>query len=84
MNYYTDSPMFCSMGAIATEEVNGWPKNVKAPSAIPYNPDHCMPKEMSLDDIEQLKKAWVAAVRRALKAGFDGMVSFTPHSSPCD
>jgi len=26
---------------------------------------------MTLEDIENLKKAWVAATRRALKAGFD-------------
>ena len=30
-----------------------------------------MPKEMTLADIEELKKAWVSAVRRAIKAGFD-------------
>jgi 2,4-dienoyl-CoA reductase-like NADH-dependent reductase (Old Yellow Enzyme family) len=60
-----------SKGAVATEDVGGWPNNVKAPSAIPYNEDHAMPKEMSLGDIEEFKKAWVAAVRRALKAGFD-------------
>lgn len=60
-----------SMGAVATEEVNGWPNNVKAPSAIPYNDDHCSPSELSLDDIEDLKKAWLAAVKRAVKAGFD-------------
>ena len=58
-------------GAVATEDVNGWPNDVMAPSAIPYNVDHAMPKEMTLDDIAALKKAWVAAVRRALRAGFD-------------
>jgi 2,4-dienoyl-CoA reductase-like NADH-dependent reductase (Old Yellow Enzyme family) len=60
-----------SAGALATEDVNGWPNNVKAPSAIPYNEDHATPIEMTLKDIEELKKAWVAAVRRSLEAGFD-------------
>jgi len=60
-----------SMGAIATEEVGGWPSAVKAPSAIPYNDEHAMPIALTLDDIEELKKAWVAAVKRAVKAGFD-------------
>jgi len=29
------------------------------------------PKALSLSDIEDLKKAWVAAVKRSLEAGFD-------------
>lgn len=60
-----------SYGSVATEDVNGWPDNVKGPSPSPYNQDHAMPKEMTLDDIVQLKKAWLAGVRRAVKAGFD-------------
>jgi 2,4-dienoyl-CoA reductase-like NADH-dependent reductase (Old Yellow Enzyme family) len=60
-----------SMGALATKDVNGWPDQVLGPSAIPYNGDHAMPKEMTLQDIEDLKKSWVAGVRRAIKAGFD-------------
>jgi 2,4-dienoyl-CoA reductase-like NADH-dependent reductase (Old Yellow Enzyme family) len=60
-----------SFGALATDDVGGWPDNVFGPSAIPYNPDHAQPKEMSIDDIETLKKAWVAAVKRAVEAGFD-------------
>jgi len=58
-------------GAVATEDVNGWPDNVLAPSAIPYNKDHAQPKAMTLDDIEDLKKAWVEGVKRAVRAGFD-------------
>lgn len=60
-----------AMGAVATEDVNGWPDNVLAPSAIPYNADHATPKAFTLQQIEDLKTAWVAAVRRSLKAGFD-------------
>lgn len=60
-----------SAGALATEDVNGWPDNVYGPSAIPYNEDHAMPKAMTESDIEELKKAWVAAVKRAVSAGFD-------------
>jgi 2,4-dienoyl-CoA reductase-like NADH-dependent reductase (Old Yellow Enzyme family) len=59
------------MDVLATEEVGGWPSNVKGPSAVPYNKEHATPKELSLDDIEELKKAWGAAVKRAVKAGFD-------------
>ncbi|KAI9747281.1 MAG: hypothetical protein M1835_002155 [Candelina submexicana] len=60
-----------SPGAVATEHVNGWPDNVYAPSAIPYNERHATPKEMTKQDIKNVKDAWVAAVKRALAAGFD-------------
>ncbi|KAG9233018.1 putative mannose-1-phosphate guanyltransferase [Amylocarpus encephaloides] len=60
-----------SFGAVATPEINGWPDNVKAPSAIPYNEDHCTPTALTLDEIEDLKKKWAEGVKRAVKAGFD-------------
>lgn len=47
---------------MADEHVNRWPDKVYGPSAIPYNEKHAMPKEMTKDDIEHLKKAWVASV----------------------
>lgn len=57
--------------AIATDNNNGWPNNVKAPSAIAYNEDHCQPSALTLEEIEDLKTAWGAGVRRAVAAGFD-------------
>ncbi|ORY17505.1 hypothetical protein BCR34DRAFT_596975 [Clohesyomyces aquaticus] len=60
-----------SAGDIAGPELNGWPDNVYAPSAIPYNERHCKPKAMTKKDIENFKQAFKAAVERAIKAGFD-------------
>ncbi|KAI9672962.1 MAG: hypothetical protein M1817_003126 [Caeruleum heppii] len=60
-----------SRAEVATEQVNGWPDNVYGPSAIPFNENHAMPKEMSKSDIEHFKASWSAAVRRALTVGFD-------------
>ncbi|KAK4693456.1 hypothetical protein P7C71_g3950, partial [Lecanoromycetidae sp. Uapishka_2] len=60
-----------SAGDIATEDVNGWPDNCYAPSAVAYSEKLPQPKEMTKDDIEGLKKAWVASVKRALVCGFD-------------
>ncbi|KAI9807460.1 MAG: hypothetical protein M1833_000205 [Piccolia ochrophora] len=60
-----------SRGAMAVEAANGWPDNVYAPSAVAYNEKHAMPHAMSKADIRDLKKSWVAAVQRALRAGFD-------------
>jgi len=36
--------------------------NVYAPSAIPWNDKHASPKEMSLDDIENLKVRLIMAI----------------------
>ncbi|KAF2092014.1 NADH-dependent flavin oxidoreductase-like protein [Saccharata proteae CBS 121410] len=60
-----------SSGDVAGKELNGWPDNVYAPSAIAYNEKHAKPKEMSLDDIQNFKTAFLNAIRRALTCGFD-------------
>ena len=51
--------------------MHGWPENVKGPSSIPHKTGDFVPKEMSLQDIQELKEAWAAGVKRALQAGFD-------------
>jgi 2,4-dienoyl-CoA reductase-like NADH-dependent reductase (Old Yellow Enzyme family) len=60
-----------SMGDTAVEEVGGWPDGVKAPSALAFNDKFPQPKAMTKQDIEEFKSAFVAAVKRALEAGFD-------------
>lgn len=60
-----------SKGETATKEVNGWPDDVYAPSAIAYNDMLPHPKAMSKNDIEDFKKAWVAGLKRAIACGFD-------------
>ncbi|SLM39941.1 fmn-linked oxidoreductase [Lasallia pustulata] len=60
-----------SSGDLATEDVNGWPEHVYGPSPIPWNDKHAKPIEMTKSDIENFKTAWVAALKRALTAGFD-------------
>lgn len=57
--------------AIAEEGEGGWPGEVKAPSAIPFDEHHCVPSAMTLEDTEEFEMAWVAALKRARKAGFD-------------
>ena len=54
-----------SPGAIATKEVNGWPDDTWGPSAIRYSDKLPLPKEMTTDDIENVKKAFLASVKRA-------------------
>jgi 2,4-dienoyl-CoA reductase-like NADH-dependent reductase (Old Yellow Enzyme family) len=68
-----------SKGAIAGKDLNGWPDNVYAPSAIAFNNDHCQPKEMTLEDIENFKTAFKQAIERALKIGFDTIEIHNAH-----
>lgn len=65
---------------IATEgEAQGWPENVWAPSAIPYEDGFPTPKAMTLEDIEEFKAAWKAAVKRADEAGVDVVEIHSAH-----
>ncbi|KAF2719217.1 NADH:flavin oxidoreductase/NADH oxidase [Polychaeton citri CBS 116435] len=68
-----------SSGAVASEELNGWPDNVVAPSAIPWNENFATPKALTLEQIEELKQAWAAAIRRAIAAGFDAIEIHSAH-----
>lgn len=68
-----------SSGAVAGKELNGWPDEVYGPSAIQWNENHAQVKEMSLQDIEDFKAAYAAAVKRALAAGFDAIEIHNAH-----
>jgi 2,4-dienoyl-CoA reductase-like NADH-dependent reductase (Old Yellow Enzyme family) len=46
----------------------GW--QTVAPSALPFQDGHPVPKEMTVDDIRRTQDAFVAAARRAVGAGF--------------
>ena len=60
-----------SGGHVADEHVNGWPQNVYGPSPISYDENHAKVKEMTKEDINYFKNAWVVSLKRALAAGFD-------------
>ncbi|KAK3613455.1 NADH-dependent flavin oxidoreductase [Elasticomyces elasticus] len=60
-----------SGGEVAGKDLGGWPDHVCGPSAIPWNDQHAQPKEMSLGDIADFKKAFNDSDKRAVKAGFD-------------
>lgn len=51
------------------DEENGW--EVIAPSAIAFSPAMQTPREMTLNDIDQIQQVFVDAALRALKAGFE-------------
>ena len=47
------------------------PWETVGPSAVPGAPGGIVPKAMSVEEIEELKRDWRAATRRALAAGFE-------------
>lgn len=56
---------------LATEEVGGWPNDVWGPSPVPFHPNYAVPKELSVEGIQQIVKDFASAAVRAVKAGFD-------------
>ena len=44
-----------------------------APSAIAFGPNWHVPREMTADDMERVRDAFVAAAKRALRAGIDAI-----------
>jgi 2,4-dienoyl-CoA reductase-like NADH-dependent reductase (Old Yellow Enzyme family) len=55
-------------GKHLTKEQGGW--ETLAPSPLPFMPDHQVPRQMSVADIQQLAADFVKAAGRAVRAGF--------------
>lgn len=55
----------------ATEDVGGWPKEVKGASAIRWSEDFAVPQEMSAQDIQDVINAFRDSAKRAVEAGVD-------------
>ncbi|HVA17834.1 MAG TPA: NADH:flavin oxidoreductase/NADH oxidase [Candidatus Dormibacteraeota bacterium] len=56
----------------------GW-TDVVAPSAIKFQDDYPQPREMTREEIRGVTKAFAAAARRALDAGFDVVETHAAH-----
>ncbi|KAL4783309.1 hypothetical protein BJX76DRAFT_330312 [Aspergillus varians] len=67
----TVAPWLMNLGVIATEKVGGWPAGTVAPSVVPFNSSFPVPQALSREDIERVKRDWVDAVKRAIRAGAD-------------
>ena len=50
-----------------------------APSALAFDPDHQVPRELSSDECGELVEAFAAAARRAVRAGVDGIEIHAAH-----
>lgn len=52
--------------------MGGWPDKVISASDEAFDAPHtCVPKAMTLEDIESFKTSFLEAVKRALNVGFD-------------
>lgn len=60
---------FGAESKILSEDEGGW--EMIAPSAIAFSEKTAVPREMTLEDIEAIKKSFADAAERALKAGFN-------------
>ncbi|KAF8676819.1 NADH flavin oxidoreductase [Rhizoctonia solani] len=56
---------------VAGIEDGGWPENIIGPSDIPYSEDLGKPQALTEEGIQGLLKAYVDAVERCKKIGFD-------------
>ena len=56
---------------VADETIGGWPDDVVAPSAIPYDEGWAVPKELTVQEIQALVQSFADAAKRAVTAGFD-------------
>ncbi|KAK6070497.1 NADH-dependent flavin oxidoreductase [Seiridium cupressi] len=68
-----------SANGVATKDIGGWPEEIVAPSAIPQEAVNPTPKALTLEQIEELKKDWVEAAKRAVRAGFDVIEIHSAH-----
>ncbi|KAJ2752498.1 hypothetical protein GGI19_003789 [Coemansia pectinata] len=58
-------------GRNAEVSTGGWPDNVLGPSAVAFDDNLWIPKELSIDDIHRVQEDFALAAIRADKAGFD-------------
>jgi 2,4-dienoyl-CoA reductase-like NADH-dependent reductase (Old Yellow Enzyme family) len=69
----TNAPWAVTAGApnTAPYEQAGWPDNVLGPSDLAYSDNYPKPKAMTKKQLDELEEAFVAAIERSKKIGFD-------------
>lgn len=66
------------LGRSTSRAINGGKQPI-APSAVPCHMMQDMPHRMTIEEIEEFKKKYVAGVKRAVKAGFDAVEVHLTH-----
>jgi 2,4-dienoyl-CoA reductase-like NADH-dependent reductase (Old Yellow Enzyme family) len=65
--------------AVAPTEDGGWPADVWGPSALPFSLTYETPREMTVEGIGEVVKAFGVAARRSLAAGMDTIEIHAAH-----
>ncbi|KAL2855244.1 hypothetical protein BJX68DRAFT_231818 [Aspergillus pseudodeflectus] len=69
-----------SANAMAVAEVGGWPGEIVAPSAVPFEEGvNAVPRELSAEEIGELTGDFARAAERAVRAGFDAIELHAAH-----
>ncbi|KAF2452827.1 NADH-dependent flavin oxidoreductase [Lineolata rhizophorae] len=66
-------------GTAAPAEFGGWPDDVMGPTTEPFAAGYPTPRAMTAADISAFKASFVAAVGRAIAAGFDAIEVHAAH-----
>ena len=64
-----------------TDSEGGWEKDVIAPSAIPYGEGHITPRELTTEQVIEVRDQFIAAAKRAFDAGYDFVEVHSAHVS---
>ncbi|OJT12875.1 hypothetical protein TRAPUB_10572 [Trametes pubescens] len=62
---------FVNFGHVADAAAGGWPDDVVGPSTIPYAEQFPQPQALTPAGIQRIVAGFVAAAKRAVRAGFD-------------
>ncbi|KAG9076147.1 hypothetical protein FRC06_009674 [Ceratobasidium sp. 370] len=60
-----------SENEIARDEEGGWARDVIGPSDLPFSEMHAKPRALTTKEIDEIEQAYVDAVERCKKIGFD-------------
>ncbi|KAF7368431.1 NADH:flavin oxidoreductase 1 [Mycena venus] len=63
--------LYLSTSATATSVAGGWPDKIVGPSDLPFAPSSPVPRQLSIQDIDEVVIAFKDAARRAVTAGYD-------------
>jgi 2,4-dienoyl-CoA reductase-like NADH-dependent reductase (Old Yellow Enzyme family) len=69
-----------SANAMAVAEVGGWPGEIVAPSAVPFEEGvNAVPRALTTEQIRELAGDFARAAERAVRAGFDAIELHAAH-----
>lgn len=63
--------LYLSTSSTARSVEGGWPDKIAGPSDLPFDPSYPAPRQLSIQDIDEVIIAFKDAARRAVTAGYD-------------